>query len=52
MRRQAGARVVHWGGILKHNAPRRIVLPRVHDVARLPLDGENVCLQPLLAALD
>ena len=52
IRRQAGARVAHWGGILKHNAPRRIVLPRVHDVASLPLDGENVRLQPLLAALD
>ncbi|MBE3025184.1 hypothetical protein GQ37_003685 [Janthinobacterium sp. BJB1] len=51
MRRQAGARVAHWGGILKHNAPRRIVLPRVHDEACLPLEGASVCLHSLLAAL-
>ncbi|AQR70586.1 hypothetical protein BZG29_21390 [Janthinobacterium sp. LM6] len=52
IRRQAGARVAHWGGILKHNAPRRIVLPHIHEGASLPLEGGSVCLQSLLAALD
>lgn len=52
IRRQAGARVAHWGGILKHNAPRRIVVPHIHDGASLPLEGISVCLQTLLAELD
>lgn len=52
IRRQAGARVAHWGGILKHNAPRCIVLPHIHDGASLQLEGGSVCLQSLLAALD
>ncbi|WP_332859319.1 hypothetical protein [Janthinobacterium svalbardensis] len=52
IRRQAGARVAHWGGILKHNAPRRIVMPHIHEGASLQLEGGSVCLQSLLAALD
>lgn len=52
IRRQAGARVAHWGGILKHNAPRRIVVPHIHDGASLPLEGVSVCLQTLLAEFD
>ena len=52
IRRQAGARVAHWGGILKHNAPRRIVMPHIHEGASLQLEGGSVCLRSLLAALD
>ena len=51
IRRQAGATVAHWGGILKHNAPRSIILPQIHEGASLPLEGASVCLQSLLAAL-
>ena len=52
MRRQAGARVAHWGGILKHNAPRCIVMPQVYDGASLPLEGRHVELQHLVAAVN
>lgn len=50
IRREAGARVAHWGGILKHNAPRRIVLPQCHDGASLPLEGRQIALRHLDAA--
>ncbi|MGK5068747.1 hypothetical protein [Janthinobacterium sp. RT4P48] len=50
IRREAGARVAHWGGILKHNAPRRIVLPQPHDGASLPLEGRQIALRHLDAA--
>ena len=52
IRRQAGARVAHWGGILKHNAPRCIVLPRPYDGTSLQLEGRQVALRHLEAALD
>ena len=52
IRRQAGARVAHWGGILKHNAPRRIVLPRPYEGDSLPLEGRHVALRQLEAALN
>jgi len=51
IRRQAGARVAHWGGILKHNAPRCIVLPQPYDDASVPLEGRHVDLRQLEAAL-
>lgn len=50
--RQAGARVAHRGGILKHNAPRRIVLPRPHEGASLQLEGRHIALRQLQAALN
>ena len=50
IRRQAGARVAHWGGILKHNAPRCIVLPQPYDDASVPLEGRHVDLRQLEAA--
>lgn len=51
IRREAGARVAHWGGILKHNAPRRIVLPQPHAGASLQLEGRQIELRHLDAAL-
>lgn len=51
IRRQAGARVAHWGGILKHNAPRCIVLPQPYDEASLPLEGRQVDLRRLDGAI-
>lgn len=50
IRREAGARVAHWGGILKHNAPRCIVLPLPHDGASLQLEGRQIDLRHLAAA--
>ncbi|MGK5045414.1 hypothetical protein ACQ4WP_05850 [Janthinobacterium sp. GB4P2] len=52
IRRQAGARVAHWGGILKHNAPRRIVLQQPYEGASLQLEGWHVALRHLYAALN
>ena len=52
IRRQAGARVAHWGGILKHNAPRRIVLPQPYEGTSLQLEGRQVALRQLEAALN
>lgn len=52
IRRQAGARVAHWGGILKHNAPRCIVLPQPYDGTSLQLEGRHVELHHLEAAFN
>ena len=52
IRRQAGARVAHWGGILKHNAPRCIVVPQPYDGASLPLEGRHIALRHLEAAFE
>lgn len=52
IRRQAGARVAHWGGILKHNAPRCIVLPQAYDDASLPFEDRLVALRDLETAFD
>ena len=52
IRRQAGARVAHWGGILKHNAPRCIVMPQPYDGTSLQLEGRQVALRQLEAALN
>ena len=52
IRRQAGARVAHWGGILKHNAPRCIVVPQPYDGASLPLEGRDIALRHLEAAFE
>lgn len=52
IRRQAGARVAHWGGILKHNAPRCIVMPQPYEGNSLPLEGRQVALRQLEAALN
>ena len=52
IRRQAGARVAHWGGILKHNAPRCIIMPQPYDGTRLQLEGRHVELHQLEAAFN
>ena len=52
IRRQAGARVAHWGGILKHNAPRCIVMPQPYEGGSLQLEGRHVELHHLEAALN
>ncbi|KAB8057242.1 hypothetical protein GCN74_21395 [Janthinobacterium sp. FT14W] len=52
IRRQAGARVAHWGGILKHNAPRCIVMPQPYEGSSLQLEGRYVELHCLVAALN
>lgn len=52
IRRQAGARVAHWGGILKHNAPRRIVMPQPYEGDSLQLEGRHIALRQLEAAFD
>jgi len=52
IRRQAGARVAHWGGILKHNAPRCIVMPQPYDGTSLQLEGRHVELHHLEAAFN
>ncbi|OEZ87683.1 hypothetical protein JAB8_32520 [Janthinobacterium sp. HH106] len=52
IRRQAGARVAHWGGILKHNAPRCIVMPQPYEGTSLQLEGRQVALRQLEAALN
>ena len=52
IRRQAGARVAHWGGILKHNAPRCIVMPQPYEGSSLPLEGRHVELHRLVATLN
>ncbi|AYM77641.1 hypothetical protein D9M09_18930 [Janthinobacterium agaricidamnosum] len=52
IRRQASARVAHWGGILKHNAPRCIVMPQPYEGSSLQLEGRQVALRQLEAALN
>ncbi|MCX7294646.1 hypothetical protein [Janthinobacterium sp.] len=52
IRRQAGARVAYWGGILKHNAPRCIVMPQPYEGSSLQLEGRHVELHCLVAALN
>ena len=52
IRRQAGARVAHWGGILKHNAPRRIVMPQPYEGDSLQLEGRHIALRQLEAAFN
>ena len=52
IRRQAGARVAHWGGILKHNAPRCIIMPQPYDGTSLQLEGRHVELHKLEAAFN
>jgi glyoxylase-like metal-dependent hydrolase (beta-lactamase superfamily II) len=49
--RQAGARIAYWGGILKHNAPRCIVMPQPYEGSSLQLEGRHVELRQLEAAL-
>ncbi len=50
IRRQAG--VTHWGGILKHNAPRRIVMPQPYEGDSLQLEGRHIALRQLEAAFN
>ena len=48
----SGTRVAHWGGILKHNAPRCIVLPQPYEGDCLQLEGRHIALRQLEAAFN